>query len=296
MKLENHLDKLRAFKIIAETNKLGEAAKIIGLTQPSLSRLINTLEEALENKLFYRSRSGTFLTPSGELLLEYTNTILAPIKDLEFRIKNGLSNEVGHLRVGSYESLAEYLWPDFLADFSEKNPNITISVKTTLKKNNIHALETGEIDLSIDAEPRIVGDFDSYPLYSDDFSFYGNQKILNAELLEKPIIFVPNVYDQSNKSLDSYILDVGLQNNERMELDSFTVAHSFCKKGLGIAILPNRLAQKSLKNCLLYQYKLKGVGKKTFGKHTIYSTISSKRSKDKKVQILIKALKKSFRG
>ena len=96
MDLVKHLEKLEAFKIIAEVGKLSEAAKMVNLTQPSLTRLIQTLENATETTLFYRSRSGTILTPAGEELLIYANQVLNPLQDLELRIKNSKNPLAGH--------------------------------------------------------------------------------------------------------------------------------------------------------------------------------------------------------
>lgn len=291
MELAKHLDKLEAFKAIAETGKLIEAGRIVNLTQPSLTRLIKTLETATGTKLFYRSRSGTVLTPAGEELLIYANNVLSPLKDLELRFKNLEDSFSGHLKVGSYESLAEYLWPSFLSSLKKKYENLSLSVQTSGSNAHISGLKSGLIDLLVDSEPRLSGDFDSFPLYTDYFCFYTHRDF-REKSLSKAVIYVPNAFDENNVTLKQTVLKSPLNSHEKIELDSFTTARRFCEEGLGMAILPTRLAKSS--KCLV-SFKPSGITKKQFNKHTIYATTHSKKTNDKRVKLVIKELKSWFK-
>lgn len=75
-----------------------------------------------------------------------------------------------------------------------------------------------------------------------------------------------------------YVSESNLRKNEKIELDSFTTARTFCEEGLGIAILPNRLAKSSVKKKLISPVSMINFPKK-FGKHTIYMTTHSKKQK-----------------
>lgn len=293
MSLSQHLDKLEAFTIIAETKKISQASRLINLSQPSLTRLIDTLEENVGTKLFIRSRNGTILTPAGEELYSYAKSILNPLQDLESRLKKPSDMTSGHIKAGSFESLAEYLWPNFLKEVKNKFPNLHISIKTTYAKTHTSALETGDVDFLVDAEPRIVGDLDSYPLYSDYFSIYIKKSLLSpkrSSIAPLPIIYVPNAFDQENKSLEFIVSTSSLAENERIELDSFTTARTFCEKGLGLTILPTRLVKNSPRRKQLSLVKIDDLPSR-FGKHTIYMTIHSRKLQDPRIQLLRKELR-----
>ena len=294
MNLTQHLDKLEVFVIIAETKKMSEASKLVNLTQPSLTRLVNTLEEAANTKLFIRSRSGTTLTPAGEEVYLYAKSTLNSLKDLESKLKSPLTSNTGHLNIGSYESLAEYLWPNFLKRMNQKHPKLKISIKTSQKHHHISALQNGNIDLLIDAEPRLVGENDSFPIFRDSFSFYIKSNLAKKDFSTCSIIFVPDAFDEKNKSLRMYVSESQLGKNESIELDSFTTARTFCEEGLGLAILPSRLARASVKNGLITQV---GIGnfKRKFGKHTIYLTTHTRKTQDSRIQLLKKELKSYFK-
>ena len=60
-----HLDYLRAFVALSETLSFTQAARQLGITQPSISRQIRILEDELETQLFFRDKHRVQLTPEG---------------------------------------------------------------------------------------------------------------------------------------------------------------------------------------------------------------------------------------
>ncbi|MFD2782692.1 LysR family transcriptional regulator [Novosphingobium pokkalii] len=66
---------LRAFLAVAETGSLGRAAAVVNLTQPSLSRMIQAMEQRLGHKLFERQSKGMALTAAGEILLPHARLL-----------------------------------------------------------------------------------------------------------------------------------------------------------------------------------------------------------------------------
>ncbi|MGZ3775871.1 MAG: LysR family transcriptional regulator, partial [Bdellovibrio sp.] len=154
MSLVNHLDKLHVFKAVAESGKIHEAAKRLNVTQPSITRTIQNLENVVQRKLFYRSRNGVTLTDSGKLLFEFAQSLSKQLEDFEERLKFPKEEFAGLLKIGSYESLAEYFWPDFIASLKKTHPELKLSIKTNNISNNLKDLESGQLDMLVDAEPR----------------------------------------------------------------------------------------------------------------------------------------------
>ena len=155
-------------------------------------------------------------------------------------------------------------------------------------------LESGEIDLLVDSEPRVQGDFDSFPLYVDYFSFYTHKNLMGT-YESTALIYVPRVFDENNNTLETIAYRTALRNNEKIELDSFTAVRSFCESGLGVAILPSRLA-KSSKTQRLVNIRLPEVKQKYFGRHTIYATIHSSRREDTRIKLLVRELRGWFKN
>jgi len=298
--ISEHLDKLRPFVAIAQAGTIHEAAKRLHVTQPALSRMIKTLEEACGTELFSRSRRGVSLTAAGEELLIYANQTLKELENLEAKLQAPSNKLAGHIRIGTYESLAEYLWPDFLAFMQSENPDLAISLKTSSEVKQIELLERGEIDILVDAEPRVSGDFVSWPLYKDKFNFFlktGGAGELEADAARAlTLIYVPQAIDSDNRSALYYLEKSGYAFSKKMALDSFTTAQRFCEKGLGVAVLPMRLQATHGKSNLTTPVRLSGISARGFGEHVICATVRANQVSNPRVAEFVKNLKKWFKA
>ena len=300
MALVDHLDKLKAFKVVAETGKLGEAAVKLHLTQPSLTRLIQTLEAATNQTLLHRSRQGVILTQAGKQLLHFTTMTLKNLEDFEEQLLAPNDEISGLLQIGSYESLAEYLWPDFLPVIKKIHPALKITIRTSTEFVHQRKLESGELDLLIDAEPRLVGEFTSWALYEDRFNFYGKKGIVpatltNADTKNLPLVYQPTAYDSKNRNILSHLEEAGYHFKEKIELDSFVAVTTFVKSGVGIGVIPQRLAETHIATKHISPISVKGISSKGFGSHTLYATARSSSIDDKRIRAVVKALREKFK-
>ena len=300
MSIVDHLDKLRSFKVIADAGTLREAATRLNLSQPSLTRLIQTLEGASNQSLFHRSRSGVELSESGKVLYDFSVLILKNLEDTEERMRAPQTDMSGHLQVGSYESLAEYLWPEFLPLLKKAHPHLKVTIRTSDEFVNQRALEAGQLDLLVDAEPRWIGDFTSWVLYEDRFNFYGKKGSVDLNLDPKtigdlPLVYCPNAFDHENKKILQHLEEQGYFFKEKIELDSFTSVATFAEKGAGLGVMPQRLAASRSDAKKLSHVTMGGFSAKGFGSHSIYATVRSSSADDKRLRALIKLLREWFK-
>lgn len=300
MRLVDHLDKLKAFKIVAETGKLGEAAVKLNLTQPSLTRLIQTLEFATNQTLLHRSRQGVVLTQAGKQLLNFAAITLKNLEDFEERLLAPNDEISGLLQIGSYESLAEYLWPNFLPILKKIYPALKITIRTSSEFVHQRKIESGELDLLVDAEPRLVGEFTSWALYEDRFNFYGKKGIVpatltNNDIKDLPLVYQPTAYDSENRNILSHLEEAGYHFKEKIELDSFVAVATFVKSGVGIGVIPQKLAETHVTARHFSPISLKGISSKGFGSHTLYATARSSSIDDKRIRAVVKVLRDEFK-
>ena len=285
--------------MIASVSTMREAALKLNVTQPSLTRLVQTLEEALGEVLLVRSRNGVQPTEAGRLLLEYSRDTLRRLEDFEQRVRNPVDELAGHLRIGSYATLAEYLWPEFIVATKKSAPTLRLSIRTAEVMSDQRALETGEIDVLVDAEPRLTGDFTSWKLYEDRFNFYAKKKpeetITPESLGSTTLIYSPLAFDEHNKKIDQHLEEQGYRFKDKIQLDSFTSVLAFCRRGLGIAVLPQRLAADAVAANAIAPVSLRKFSHRGFGTHSLTATIKSTREDDPRVRYLIKSLRQWFR-
>lgn len=119
---------LRSFLAVAHAGAMMGAAKASGVSQPTLSRHVSALEEALGVTLFDRAGRGIQLTPQGAELFERAREIEASVAAFE-RQALGLNAELeGSVRVSMSRMYGTYLGPAWLRALSEVHPHITIDL------------------------------------------------------------------------------------------------------------------------------------------------------------------------
>lgn len=74
-RLAEHLEKLNAFKTVADLKSIRKASSRLGLIQPAVTRTIKVLENVLECHLIERESRGIRLTTEGYRLYEYARAI-----------------------------------------------------------------------------------------------------------------------------------------------------------------------------------------------------------------------------
>jgi DNA-binding transcriptional LysR family regulator len=94
------LRNLRHFVVLARRLNYVRAADELGVTQPTLSRSIQSLERQLQVQLFDRNRGGVTLTPQGQVIAERAAFLLTDAEDLERHAKQSGQGESGRIRFG----------------------------------------------------------------------------------------------------------------------------------------------------------------------------------------------------
>ncbi|MCX7892072.1 MAG: LysR family transcriptional regulator [Burkholderiales bacterium] len=147
---------------LARYRNFARAAAALHITQPALSRNIASLEGALGEKLFHRSRQGVEPTAFGELLLARGRALLedATALEREFRRMRGL--EVGEVRVGAGPYPAELSVGEAVGRLLDRHPRLRVDVTVGDLRELGAALLEGKLDLVVaelslaEGEPRIA--------------------------------------------------------------------------------------------------------------------------------------------
>ena len=143
------LQQLRILKAIATEQSFTKAAKLLYLSQPSLSKQIRILEENLDMILVNRENHKISLTENGQVFLQYAERILALCEEscrALIDLKNG---ERGNLIVGASQTIGTYLLPRVLALFAQRYPQINLKVQVNSTRLIAKHIVNREIDIAI---------------------------------------------------------------------------------------------------------------------------------------------------
>ena len=143
------LYQLQILKAIATEKQFKKAAKLLYLSQPSLSKQIKLLEESVGIILFNRKNNKVTLTKSGEIFVEYSERILALCEE-SCRVLLDLRNgEQGTLKIGANSILGIYLIPKILIFFTRTYPQIKLKIYINSTETLIESIKNNEIDIAI---------------------------------------------------------------------------------------------------------------------------------------------------
>ncbi len=164
-----HLVALRA---VADERSFGRAATRLGYTQSAVSQQIAALERAVGEVLFERpgGPKPVTLTPAGELLLGHAEAILDRVAVAEADLAGYRAGRVGHLTIGTFQSVSVEVLPILLHRLRNQRPDISVTLVEEDEQSDLtRALAAGELDLSFVVAPLADGPWDFLPLADDPF-------------------------------------------------------------------------------------------------------------------------------
>lgn len=144
---------LRYFLMIAREENVTHAARLLHVTQPTLSRQIQDLEEELGTKLFVRSNHRIVLTPDGLLLRRRAQEIV----DLADRTQRDFSSKeeemTGEIAIGSGETRSVSFLADTLATYRQRYPRVSCRFYSGNADYIKERIENGTLDVGLLLEP-----------------------------------------------------------------------------------------------------------------------------------------------
>ncbi len=145
------LQQLEILVALVEMGTFTRAAGKLFLTQPSLTKQIQNLEEAVGTRLVNRGSSGISLTPEGQIMHDHARRIFHLREEAKERIMQLQEQESGHIHICASTIPATYILPRLLGLLKQTCPDTRIHIQTQ------DSVETIQIILSNAAELGFVG-------------------------------------------------------------------------------------------------------------------------------------------
>lgn len=143
------LRELQYFVAVAERLNVSTAAKAVHLSQPALSRQIQSLERKLNVALFERVGKRLFLTAEGEDLLLHASGLLDQAQAFLNRAYGLEHGHVGLLRVAASPQTIAWLLSPVMARFSKAHPNVSLIISEGHNDGLLELVEHGSAHLAI---------------------------------------------------------------------------------------------------------------------------------------------------
>lgn len=252
--MENNLNQYYIFNTVAETGNISQAAKLLFISQPAVSKAISSLEESLGIVLFIRGYRGVKLTPEGLLLQEHTKVAFDALRKGEQSLKQIHELGIGHLKIGVSSTLCKYLLLPHLSRFVREYPHIKITIESQSSSHTLKQLENHSLDFGLVAKPERINAFHYHTVSVIEDIFVASKPYLDNLKLRKGednIFLDANIMllDEENitrQYVNHYFKENGITPTQILEVSSMELLIEFAKTGLGVAGVIKEFVEKEL--------------------------------------------------
>jgi LysR family hydrogen peroxide-inducible transcriptional activator len=159
------LDKERHFR---------KAAESCNVAQPTLSMMVQKLEDEIGILIFDRKKKPIVPTPDGEIVLEYARSVVAQTKAIQYLKVKTKRKLRGKITLGVLPTIAPYLVPLFVNSFMREYPGIKLTIREHTAHEIIDLLKHSRIDAGILSTPLNEHSIAEEVLYREPFKLYSS--------------------------------------------------------------------------------------------------------------------------
>ncbi|MDD2996861.1 MAG: LysR substrate-binding domain-containing protein [Paludibacter sp.] len=166
------LQQLEYIVALDKTRHFVRAAEMCGVTQPTLSAMIQKLEDELDCRIFDRSSHPIVPTEIGVAVIQQAQVVLFNVNQLKENVLVQRGTVAGNLSLAIIPTVAPYLLPGIISLFRSDYPEISLKVSEMRTETIIEKLHTAEIDMAILSTPLEDPKILEVPLYYEKFIAY----------------------------------------------------------------------------------------------------------------------------
>ncbi|WP_306839158.1 LysR family transcriptional regulator [Catenuloplanes nepalensis] len=246
--MQVQLQQLRYFVAVAELRHFTHAADQLGVSQPTLSKQIHTLEIALGAPLFDRHPGNVRLTTVGETLLPLARRIVTDADAARHAVQEIVGLRRGRVRLGATPSLCTSLVPGVLRNFREHHPEVELHVDEGGSQDLVVDLIAHSLDLALIVLPDqgsdpalhteqilreslVVASVASGPPPT------ASDRLALTELRDTPLVMFRVGYDLRTATIEA-CRRAGFTPRYAVEGGEMDAVLAFVEAGLGVALVP----------------------------------------------------------
>jgi aminoethylphosphonate catabolism LysR family transcriptional regulator len=232
------LTQLRSFHAVACAGGFTGGAKLLHISQPTVTTQVRFLEETYGTELFYRRGHKVTLTPLGEQLFELAQRIFALESETVHLLEDSGELKSGHLRVGA---VGPFHVTEMLAGFNRRFPGMQVSVRVGNSQAALQALVDYKTDVAVLAQFTDDPRFHSVPysrhpivVFVHRRHRFARRKSIRIGELEGEGMILREEGSTTRKALDDALTKAGVIPRVVMEIGSREAIREAVIKGVGI--------------------------------------------------------------
>ncbi|MGE6181850.1 LysR substrate-binding domain-containing protein [Aeromonas media] len=242
---------LRYFVELVREKSFTRASEKLFVTQPTISKMIRSMEEELGQPLLNREGHSFTLTDSGQVLFARGQLILAQMQQLEAELADLQSLQHGRLALG-IPPMVGHVYADLIRAYRSRYPRVELSIVEYGGRRIEQAVLEGELDLAITMLPtREEGvlsalELDCYPIQvvlPDLPRWRGGSEIRLADLQEEPFLLYTQAFTLSER-LEQACQQAGFVPQVAARSSQWDFLTAMVRSGMGVAFLPEPICRR----------------------------------------------------
>ena len=237
---------LHSFWMVARTGSVSEAARVLGVAQPTVSEQLRRLERAVGQALVERAGRGLELTATGRLVRAYADDIFTLGQELQQAISGG-EGRPGELRVGVAEEVPKLVAWRLLRPAFERGEAVRLWCRQDRGERLLAELRMHNLDLVLSSEPAPPGGrvrLDSFLLDESGLAIVAapdqvaRYRAGFPQSLDGAPMLLQADKTSLRRQLDRWFADEGIHPRIVGEFEDPALLKSFAAGGMGLAAAP----------------------------------------------------------
>ncbi|GLY08872.1 cidABC operon transcriptional activator CidR [Pseudobacillus badius] len=246
---------LHYFLQVAHHKSFTRAAQSLYITQPTISKMIKSIEEELGVVLFNRSGKQVELTDAGQVIFAQAQDIVHSFQHLSVELDDLIHLKKGRITIGLPPMIGSSFFPRVLGKFREQYPDIVIQlVEDGAKKVEEH-VEKGLLDIGVVLSPANEALFHSFSLVEEKLMLLVHpshrlaeqEKVKLSELHQELFVFFRKDFALHDRVIAECVR-AGFQPQVVYESSQWDFISEMVAANLGIALLPEPICRELDRN------------------------------------------------
>jgi DNA-binding transcriptional LysR family regulator len=245
MRINFELLDIRAFLAVLDLGGFHKAADALNLSQPALSRRIQSLEVAVGAPLLERTTRRVAPTAIGRLLAPLARRLLDEFEESLLGMTGVGDRQAGHITLACVPTAAFYFLPRAIERFNAQFPRIRFRILDLSANDGIDSVGRGEAEFGINFFGGSDPDLKFTPLVEDPFVLacrhdhrLAKKKRVAWRDLEGEALIGVSRASGNRMILDSALAKSDVKLTFLFEVNHLTTSLGLVERGLGISVLP----------------------------------------------------------
>ena len=238
------LRQIEVFHAIYTSGSMTNAARLLNVSQPSVSKVLAHAEQQLGYALFDRTRGKLVATPEAHRLFGLVSAVFDDIEQLRHVAENLRASDAGKIRIAATPAFGVDLIPNAVSGYLKQHPETGFEIETLHHDEIAGALLESRVDigLAFDSIPapglvkESIAEGEFFVIAPPDINFDGSDRVTVAMLAELPFISLSG-RGPLGRLLTSHLDSHEVTLRKIVFTETYHVAKALVARGAGVSIV-----------------------------------------------------------